>query len=103
MAYLLVFLVAAVAGGAVGLTTLFSDRVAVGNAEAWTEPYGEQGLPPAEASSPAEGRKRPLPLPPTARSRMLGVAGLALAVFVGASAIALLCLVMWVGLKRIFG
>jgi hypothetical protein len=101
MAYVLVVLAAAVAGGAVGFTTLRNGRVAVGNA--WTEPYREQELASAGSTPAAEARKRPLPLPPTARSRMLGVAGLALAVFVGASAIAVLFLVTWMGLKRVFG
>jgi hypothetical protein len=98
MPYVLVFLLAAAAGGAVALLTLRNGRVATATPGTWTTTYRED--PPEHAAeTPTKGR--PLPSAPTAQTRMMGAAGLLGAVLVGAGAVAFLAYLVWHALSSL--
>lgn len=100
MPYLLVFLVAAAAGGGVAALTIRNGRVAAAGPETWTETYRESTPSPGEET--VAGRRRPLPSAPTAQTRVIGIAGLLGAVVAGASVIAFLAYLVWNALKGLF-
>lgn len=98
MPYLLVFLLAAAAGGSVAAVTLRNGRVAAAGPQTWTTTYREDA--PAEVEEVAP--RRPLPSAPTALSRVIGAAGLLGAVLAGAGAVAFLSYLAWNMLKGVF-
>jgi hypothetical protein len=100
MAYVLVFLLALIAGGAVAAVTLRNGGVAVAAPGTWTKTYRDrepQGAP-AEETRPG----RPLPSAPTAHTRVIGLAGLLGAVLVGAGTVAFLAYLAWHMLEGVF-
>lgn len=103
MPYALVFLVAAIAGGAVATSTLRRGRFTSTGPEAWTQPYREEEAAPPPEEPATTARRRPLPSAPTAQTRVIGLVGLLIAVLIGAGSIALLSYGAWTTLKRAFG
>ena len=98
MPYLLVALVAAVAGGAVAAFTI-RRGLAVAGGPTWTEPPSEPAPGP---ESPSGHAARDLPSAPTWQSRLTGAVGLVIAVLVGAGLIAGVCYATWAALRRAF-
>src|SRR4051794_30022983 len=100
MAYVTVITLAAAAGGAVAAITLYQGRPRP------TEAAGRPSAGAAQASPqpPAgRGQARALPSTPTAQTRMIGALGLVVAVLAGAGLIALLCFLVYAGVKHVVG
>jgi hypothetical protein len=101
MPYVLVFLVAAAAGGGVALATLRRGDVSETDPKTWTKGYEEPGGIRPEENMGATGQPRkPLPSTPTMQTRLTGVVGLLIVVLVAAGLIAGACLVMWDALRN---
>ena len=106
MSYVVVLLLAAAAGAAVGVATLRTGREPQARQEAWTQTYE----PPAVA---AEGVQRssatetagrtPLPGDPTTRSRVVGVLGLVVVCLAAAAAIVGGLFAAYVTVRGMFG
>lgn len=104
MPYVLVFLVAAAAGGGVAVATLRRGAVADANPGAWTKGYeGPEEAPADGGSTQARGRSRSLPSAPTWQTRLTGIVGLLIAVLVGAGLIVGVCFAAWAAIRRAFG
>ena len=103
MPYLFVLLVAAAAGGGVGVATLLRGGTAEANPEAWTKGYEASEETPADETTPTGHRSRPLPSAPTWQTRVTGIVGLLIAVLLGAGIIVGICFASWAALRRAFG
>jgi hypothetical protein len=109
MGYVFVFVLAIGAGAAVAATTLRRGQIAVERPQTWTETYVE---PPAQSdeeegvsagSTADSGHRKELPSEPTLQTRLTGIVGLVIAVFVGAGALTASFYLMWNALRRVFG
>jgi hypothetical protein len=104
MPYLLVFLIAAAAGGGVAVATLRRGDVAEPVSQDWNKGYEEsEPVPADDAATETSGRKRALPSAPTWQTRLTGIVGLLIAVLVGAGLIVGVCFAAWAALRRAFG
>jgi hypothetical protein len=110
VAYVLVLLLAAAAGAAVGVATLRTgERAPRASQGSWTRSY-EPPAPEVAASiavpSSATGTsaaQTPLPTDPTAQSRIIGVLGLIVVCLVAAGAIVGSLYAAFLAVKGIFG
>jgi len=109
VAYLLVLVLAAAAGAAVGVATFRMGRTPSPRAATWTQTYEAPAAPSgaAEVQSPthavSSGRRQPLPTDPTTRSRIAGVLGLLIACFVAAGAIVAALYAVYLAVRSLFG
>jgi hypothetical protein len=109
VAYVLVLLLAAAAGAAVGIATLRTGGVRLAHPETWSATYAQERPAAAEAavatgpeSASAAGR-RPLPTDPTWQTRVTGVLGLLVACLVGAGLVVAALYATFLAVKRAFG
>ena len=109
MAYVLVLVLAAAAGAAVGIATLRTGGVRLAHPETWSATYVEEESAASEAAvaigpEPAAPMgHRPLPSDPTWQTRVTGVLGLLVACMAGAGLIVAACYAMFLAVKRAFG
>ena len=92
MPYVIVVVIALFAGVGVGAYTIKQGTATA--APMWTE------RPKPDPASGARHATSDLPAAPTAQTRLLGAAGLAIAVLVGAGLIAGVCYVAWAAVHK---
>ena len=110
MAYVLVLLVAAAAGAAVGIATLRTGGVRLAHRETWSGTYTQERPTAAPEAAVATGPesasaagRRPLPTDPTWQTRVTGVLGLLVTCLVGAGLIVAALYATFLAVKRAFG
>jgi hypothetical protein len=108
MAYVLVLLLAAAAGAAVGIATLRTGGVRLAHPETWSATYAQDRPAPdaAVVTGPESGSAaghRPLPTDPTWQTRVTGVLGLLVACLVGAGLVVAALYATFLAVKRAFG
>jgi len=109
MAYILVLLLAAAAGTAVGIATFRTGQSPRARPDTWTQTYeapapvaGSPSEPQPPATEMPTGRRPPLPGDPTTRSRIGGVLGLLIACLVAAAAIVAALYAVYLALRGAF-
>jgi len=106
VSYVVVLVLAAAAGAAVGVATLRTGREPATRREAWTQTYEPPAAPAqgARRSSATEITERaPLPGDPTTRSRIVGVLGLVVVCLAAAAAIVGGLYAAYVTVRGMFG
>jgi hypothetical protein len=107
MAYVLVLLLAAAAGAAVGVATLRTGGATLARPGTWTatevEAPAAVGEPVGTVEPVEPAGRRPLPTDPTWQTRIVGVLGLLVACLVGAGLIVAAFYTMFLVAKRAFG